>query len=264
MRNFETSPLITPEIAIREPHRALAVPPSWVVQYGILDEFDEPEVGEGHISSTAVLVLGKRHRKTLLMSVLQASYLYELSRFGNTFGTNSNFGKPKAIIYPKFWPRDFADDRVTLARIFADASSDETVDSLEGTSDLRLFTLRKNNYGRPRKAALETVKKHTERVAKEREASGSLPSGITVDSYLANIAALYAAILEESASPDREAATPHPETWSLPQTDGEAIAFALDHLLTVEVPEFLKQWRNGEDLQWWIDTYAEDWAAPQA
>ncbi|MDQ0511668.1 hypothetical protein [Ancylobacter amanitiformis] len=39
---------------------------------------------------------------------------------------------------------------------------------------------------------------------------------------------------------------------TLPTTDAQAIAFALDHLEPYEVPEFLKDWRDGKSLRPWM------------
>lgn len=44
----------------------------------------------------------------------------------------------------------------------------------------------------------------------------------------------------------------------LPTTAAEAIAFALDHLPSYETTEFLADWREGKNLQPWLDALKAD------
>lgn len=50
---------------------------------------------------------------------------------------------------------------------------------------------------------------------------------------------------------------------TLPTTDAEAIAFALDLLQPYELAEFLTEWREGKDLQPWADAWVRDQKAAQ-
>jgi hypothetical protein len=45
---------------------------------------------------------------------------------------------------------------------------------------------------------------------------------------------------------------------TIPITDAEAIAFALDHLEPFEVRDFLSDWRNGNDLTPWLEAWHQD------
>lgn len=48
---------------------------------------------------------------------------------------------------------------------------------------------------------------------------------------------------------------------TLPTTDAEAIVFALDNLQPWEVAAFLGEWREGKNLQSWLEALEEDRAA---
>ncbi|WP_192856827.1 hypothetical protein [Manganibacter manganicus] len=48
------------------------------------------------------------------------------------------------------------------------------------------------------------------------------------------------------------------KTPSLPNTDAEAITFALDRLEPFEVADFLSDYRDGKDLTPWLDAWHQD------
>ncbi|QIS94678.1 hypothetical protein FQ775_24115 [Nitratireductor mangrovi] len=45
---------------------------------------------------------------------------------------------------------------------------------------------------------------------------------------------------------------------TVPTTDAEAIAFALDHLDAFEVADFLADWCEGKDPKPWLDAWHQD------
>jgi hypothetical protein len=184
---YEISALITPQRLINAPHEAFNHVPPWAAQHGFVGpEDNEPEA--------IVVLIGGKHQMPITLSLAEYALLCEATRFGHNIVTNSNFGKPLAIIYAKISFRDAAKDNIPLGRIFAGATTNEAVKTLEIASDLRPDNLYRIGAGKPEKSARDLVLRHCERLARERQAGHTLLTDFDIDAYVANIRNLFAFI----------------------------------------------------------------------
>jgi hypothetical protein len=184
---FESTPLLTPERIAADPKRAFEVRPAWasLVHLEGLEDNDAP---------VAFVVIGHKHPVVLALSTPGFALFCEITRLGHNITTNSNFGKPIPIIYGKVTFDGAQKDDITLGRAIAGAEANEAVKALELTSDLRPENLYRIGAGKPKKAARDLVLRHCLRLAREREAAGSLPEGFDLKAYINNIERLFAAI----------------------------------------------------------------------
>lgn len=51
---------------------------------------------------------------------------------------------------------------------------------------------------------------------------------------------------------------------AMPQTDRDAIAFALNHIDPLQIPDFLRDWMDGESLDGWLNPDRDESAAGDA
>jgi hypothetical protein len=184
--NFEASPLITPSRITENLTEAFSVVPAWAAQFAPFEEGED-------ITPTIVVAIGKKHRKGFVLSAMTFGLLCEVTRLGHTIVTNSNFGD-KLRVYAKVSYRDAPKDNTPIARLVIGAEFHEAVETIDFASDLRPDNLAKFGAGKPDKEARGLMLKHCERVAREREASGTLPNGFDIGAYMANLKAHLAAI----------------------------------------------------------------------
>jgi hypothetical protein len=190
--NFENSSLITPYRVKENLSAALSIVPAWAAQFAPFEE------GEG-IAPVIVVAIGKKHRKGFVLTAMTFALLCEVTRLGHTIVTNSNFGdRPRT--YAKVSYRDAPHDNTPLARLVIGAEVHEAVETIDFTSDLRPENLAKFGAGKPDKEARGVMLRHCERVAREREASKTIPQGLDIAAYLQNLKALLVAIDIETAT----------------------------------------------------------------
>lgn len=186
--------LITTEGFQADPQLLLLVRPEFV----LASAFAEPPQRIYDDIPPIVIACGKTHQKAHTLTPLQMATLIEATRFGITVATNSNFGKPRPIIYSKLVFSGAPQDNMPLSRFFANAGEHEAVKLLDSTSDLRPENLAKYGAGKPKKEAVDTTLKHVQRLADEREAGGTFPKEFTKDEYLDNFLNLLTAMLKEA------------------------------------------------------------------
>lgn len=196
---FIESPLITPERIRRDPSEAFAIVAPWASTWAW--SCDDPEAlrAEGHHVPLAV-ILGRKHKRAFGLSAHQFAFLNEFTRLGHSVVTNTNGKGPNPVIYAKASLRDAPQDNMPLSRIFIEAGAHEAVSAIDILSDLRPENLQKLGAGKPTKDAARKVLFHCERLAREREAGGTLPEGFLVQAYMDNLRALLDAIFPKPQS----------------------------------------------------------------
>jgi hypothetical protein len=195
--NFDLFPLITPETSQKDWQSIFDSLPKWVVMRSY-PPFDPDNSADPEQTYPVVIVVGKKHHKEITITLLQFAFLLEVNRLGHTVGTNINSGKPKPKVYVKQYFKGAANDNTPLARLFVDAGPNEAVKQLNIASDFRLENLYKIGAGKPTKQTLDVTLKHVERLAIEREAEGTLPDSLSVQSYVDNIRTLFKAVHAEA------------------------------------------------------------------
>ncbi|MES0048874.1 MULTISPECIES: hypothetical protein [unclassified Mesorhizobium] len=262
---FETHPLITPEWLAADPVAALETAPSWVRLHSIT----RPEELEAPVVSIA---MGGKFIMTIGLTLAEAAVLFEISRYGHRGVTNSNHTKPVPTIYARMSFRDAASDMMTFSRILYGAEEHEVIKQGRIKSDLRRENLHTIPGGKPDKDARKTTMRHVARLAREREAGGTLAKGLDIPAYLANIERLFAIVDREANGDDPIAALPlvadDKPGWpcgemSVEDTVGRltsapfAIAFAL-RLPEYETAPFLRDWQDHKPLEPWLEGFAQD------
>lgn len=177
-----------------DPQLLLLVRPRFV----LASAFAEPPERIQNDIPPLVAVFGRTHQKAQTFTPLQYATLLEATRFGLTVATNSNFGKPRPLIYSKLCFRDAPQDNMPLSRFFANAGEHEAVKHFEFASDLRPQNLVKFGAGKPKKEAVDVTLKHVQRIAEERTVGGTFPNEFTKDEYLDNFLNLLTAMLKEA------------------------------------------------------------------
>jgi hypothetical protein len=264
--DFETRPLITPELLAADPVAALETAPAWVRLHSVT-------LPEGIDAAPAVsIAMGGKFIKTITLTLAETALLFEISRFGHRGVTNSNHAKPIPNIYARMSFRDAPEDMMTFSRILYGAAEHEVIKQGCIKSDLRGENLRTIPGGKPDKDARKTTMQHVERLARERQAGGTLPRDFDIPAYLVNIERLFAIVDREAEGLDP--IDPPPLTpsdapaWPLGEKTDEALrrltnpAFAIDFALKSlpphEVPGFLSDWQERKDLRPWLDALQYD------
>ncbi|MCC0016342.1 MAG: hypothetical protein H6878_08740 [Rhodobiaceae bacterium] len=186
-----TTKLLTPEIVFRDPMRVIDSLPR---TFGVAALVAPDECPLPPQSRSAVAVFGKKHRKAITLTVAALATFAEACRYGHTFATNSNFAKPIPKVYVKFCPRDAATDTMPVARIIAAAGPHEAATTLDLANDLRPENLALLGAGKPEKMAIDKVRHHVERLARERQEGGTPLEDDCVDAYLDNFDRLLAVL----------------------------------------------------------------------
>jgi hypothetical protein len=198
MKNIDTK-LITPSAALSGPFDWLeTMRPTWWTTWAWVNHSSDDE-GPCVETPLLCLVVGKKHRSPVIVTTIQCAFLLEVTRLGHTVATNSNFGDNPRV-YVKLCFRDAPADNLTLARVFADAGTNEQTKLVYGDQDLRLENLYKLPAGKPNTVGWATTRRHALRLANEREASGTMPEGLTAKDYIENLDALWAALSNEGAA----------------------------------------------------------------
>ncbi|MER9594545.1 hypothetical protein [Mesorhizobium sp. M0244] len=259
---FETHPFITPEWLAADPVAALETAPPWVRLHSIT----RPE--ELDAAPVVSIAMGGKFIMTIGLTLSEAAVLFEISRYGHRGVTNSNHTKPVPTIYARMSFRDAASDMMTFSRILYGAEEHEVIKQGRIKSDLRGENLHTIPGGKPDKDARKTTMRHVERLAREREAGGTLPKGFDIPAYLANIERLFTIVDREAGGDDPIALLPlisrETPAWSLGAITTDetlerlkhaafTIAFALDMLPAHEVPNFLRDWQDQKPLRPWLD-----------
>lgn len=186
---FEDIPLLTPEHIQADPRAAFAVVPLWIhlLHWPDPEDSDEP---------VAVVVVGRKHPAPIVLSLHGLALLCELSRLpGISVVTNSD---GKGRLYLRVTIAGAEEDLTQVTRLFYGAGPyvQVKVDGIK--SDMRPENLRAETASRVGKETRDVILRHAERISREWEARGTMPSHITAASYMANLRRL----LEEI---DREA-----------------------------------------------------------
>ena len=195
---FINQPFLTKELVTSDPIAAFDVVPRWVQHLS----FANPEDLEDIDLNVVLIVLGRKHKALVALSVSQFALLCELTRLGHSVATNSNFAKPHPRIYPKITYRDAMKDASPIARLFADAGPNESVSRIDERNDFRPENLKKIGAGKPRKEAIQVALFHAERLMNERKAGQTLPANFDEDGYLNNLKSLFAWSLDEANLPE--------------------------------------------------------------
>lgn len=193
---FEDTPLITPERVVIDPLSAFAIAPVWVRLWAPVEDLEAMQTDD--ILPAFVVIIGGKHRKPITLTALQFALLMEITRLGHTVVTNTNSRPPVPKIYAKLSFRDAPHDNMPVGRVFVDAGANEAVHALAIASDLRIPNLQKIGAGKPSKQAFALTMEHVERLAREREAGGTLPSSLSVPDYLKNVRDLWEAAQREA------------------------------------------------------------------
>lgn len=199
-QEFIDQPLLTKNLIENDPIKAFSILPQWVHHIA----FADPNDLDAAEDNVVVVLVGRKHKVIIGLSLSQFALLCELTRLGHSVATNSNFKKPIPKIYPKITFRDAPSDATPVARLFANAGPNESVSKVDSRIDLRPENLKKIGAGKPRKVAIEIALFHAERLLNERKAGGTLPEKFDGDAYLSNLQELVDWSLEEANLPELE------------------------------------------------------------
>ncbi|UDL87657.1 hypothetical protein LGH82_21075 [Mesorhizobium sp. PAMC28654] len=258
---FENHPLITPEWLANDPVAALAIAPSWVRFHAIT----RPE--ELDAAPVVSIVMGGKSILAISLTLAETGALFEVSRCGHRGVTNSNHSKPVPTVHPRMMFRDAPEDMMSFTRILHGAVDHEVIKQGRIKSDLRGENLHTIPGGKPDKDARKTTMRHVARLAREREAGGTLPKGFDISAYLANIERLFAIVDREAGGEDPISALPlvpsETSTWpfgemSTEETLGRLTSAAFTIAFALKLPEhetasFLRDWQDHKPLKPWLD-----------
>ncbi|RWQ28877.1 MAG: hypothetical protein E5Y88_27245 [Mesorhizobium sp.] len=173
---FRNTPLITPERIESDWKEALDILPPWARSRDFLC---------GRVILVPVWGL---HPATPFFPPYELALLAEVTRYGHTIVTNSNFSPSGPRVYLKVSFRDAPGHNITIRRILSGAAEDEAVKALNIESDYSAA----NSYFVPDARAKRDARK--EAIEQAEKLAGEFVDPVGVAAYVANIRALFAAI----------------------------------------------------------------------
>lgn len=191
--NFELSPLIT-VARLATDWRTIFDPanrPRWARVIELLDIDPESDV-TASTDLRAIVVIGRKHRIQIDMTAFELAVLFEMTRFGHTIVSNSNFNKPRPQIYAKMRFAGASEDLMSIRRILWGAKANEATKPFWRPNDYSAENTYAEDDSHPDKDARSVALGNVERLARERQAAGITPMSFDVDAYLDNIKLLFA------------------------------------------------------------------------
>jgi hypothetical protein len=175
---FASAPLISTGRLQADRAGAFDILPSWA-SGGTLVGHDFPLEQDAF-----VVYVGTTKPMPLILYVLSAAILIELTRYGNNITTNSNRTARSAIakVYAKLTFASAPEDNMPASRIVMAAGPRQAVIHADDRGDLRPELLAMRGDGKATKDAREVAIKHSAGLARA--------AGADVDAYVANLWAL--------------------------------------------------------------------------